>query len=225
MVKIIADISPNSPTAYSSDRYRYRYGHGNKSSCRGSEETVYRRPVIKKKDPMPEIDKVRNNAKIHEDDEGGCVDYCIHIIANKFNMLDTICDKIESIMSKRPQIVEICKHDLRDEECEKRETRETREINQKSTNMEKEKEKEKEKREGIHKKLGKIVYHSRSGEIFVAEHSTQLHVYSDKHQNQITTQKVVWNDRIFQTKQDWFSEMAKLSIARADTNMQIVRCI
>jgi hypothetical protein len=33
---------------------------------------------------------------------------------------------------------------------------------------------------------------------------------------QIWTQKVVWNDKVFETKQDWFSEMALLSAQLAD---------
>lgn len=225
MVKIIADSSPNSPTASSRDRYKYRYGYKSNGSRHEEGETnVYRRPVTKKKDPMPESDKGRNDAK-NQDDEGGYVNYCINIISDKFNLLDTICDKIDSIMAKRPQFIKNYNNDLQGE---------VREVHRNSMKKEKEKEcekkneaeeeKEKKKMEGIHKKLGKIVYHSRSGEIFVAEHSTQLHIYSDKHQNHITTQKVIWNGRIFQTKQDWFSEMAKLSAVRADENMQIVRC-
>ena len=227
MVKIIADSSPNSPTASSGDRYKYRYGYRSNGSRHEEGETnVYRRPVTKKKDPMPEINKARNDAK-NQDDEGACVN-CIHNIANKFNLVDTICDKIESIMSKRPQIVEIYNNDLRDEARETREIRRNsmkKEKENEAEEKEKEKEKEEKKMEGIHKTLGKIVYQSKSGEIFVAEHSTQLHIYIDKHDKKITTHKVVWNDRIFQTKQDWFSEMAKLSAARADANMHIVRCI
>ena len=204
MVKIIAESSPTSPTVISRDRYKYRYGYGykdNDSQRAVGETTVYRRPVVKKKDMILDIDKTKN-------DNEGAMNYCIHIIANKFNILDTICDKIDTIVSKRPQIAEHCNNDLRDE------VHETREINQKSSLHEKEKEKEKEKererREMINKKLGKIVYHSRFGEKFVAEHSTQLHIYSDKYDKKIMTHKVVWNDRIFQTKKEWFSEMEKL---------------
>ena len=227
MSKIIADISSNSPTASSRDRYKYRYGYTRNGSQHDEREmNVYRRPVTKKKDANPEIDKVRNNVK-NQDDEGGCVNYSINIISNKFNVLNTICDKIDSIIAKRPTFINYYTNDLQGEEHEEREIYRNsmkKEI-EKEKNCDEEKKEEKINMKAIHKTLGKIIYHSRSGEIFVAEHSTQLHVYSDKHHNQFTTQKVIWNDRIFQTKQDWFSEMAKMSAARKHTNMQIVRCI
>jgi adenine specific DNA methylase Mod len=41
---------------------------------------------------------------------------------------------------------------------------------------------------------------------------------------QTLTQKIVWEDKVFETKQDWFSEMAKVSAQRADENMKVVRC-
>ena len=41
---------------------------------------------------------------------------------------------------------------------------------------------------------------------------------------QTHTQKVVWEDKVFETKQDWFSEMARKCAAKADDNMKIVRC-
>jgi hypothetical protein len=104
------------------------------------------------------------------------------------------------------------------------------EINQNSEKeKQREKEKEKEKLPEINRKLGKIIYRSRTGDIFEAHHSihTTVLIVVDKKTKQSTktdTQKIVWNDRIFETKQDWFHEMAKISTDRADENMQIVRC-
>ena len=227
MVKIIAESLLNSPTASSCDRYKYRYGYrSNSSRQEEGEMNVYRRPVTKKKNTTTtEVDNTRNDVKNENGDEG-CMNYCIHILSTKINILDNICGNIDALISKRPKLITRRKSDIQDEDHE------TREMHQNSMKKEKEKEKEEEeeenkeedererqKKEMIHNKLGRIVYHSRSGEIFVAEHSTETHIYNDKNYKQITTQKVVWNNRKFQTKQDWFSEMAKISAARAYENM------
>ena len=65
----------------------------------------------------------------------------------------------------------------------------------------------------INKKLGQIIYHSPSGEKFTAAHSIHLHSEShfDKKTKQMitnTTQKIVWNDKIYNSKEIWFREMA-----------------
>jgi uncharacterized FlaG/YvyC family protein len=109
-----------------------------------------------------------------------------------------------------------------------------REIKEKSEKEkekeeENEKEKEKEKEKGIYHKLGKIIYRSRTGELFEARHSihmTVVFVFDKKTgtSTQTHTQKVVWKDKVFETKQDWFSEMSRQCAAKADDNMKIVRC-
>ena len=107
--------------------------------------------------------------------------------------------------------------------------RQLREKHEKREIDEKEKEKEKEKQPEINRKLGKIIYRSRTGDLFEAHHSvhmTVVFVFDKKtgDSTQTTTQKVVWNDKVFETKQYWFSEMAKVSAQRADDNMKVVRC-
>ena len=92
-----------------------------------------------------------------------------------------------------------------------------------------EKEKEKQKEKEINHKLGKIIYRSRTGELFKAHHSihmTVVFIFDKKigRSTQTHTQKVVWEDKVFETKQDWFSEMARQCAAKADDNMKIVRC-
>ena len=81
----------------------------------------------------------------------------------------------------------------------------------------------------INPKLGKISYRSRTGELFFAQHSvhlTTIFVFDKTTGESIQsqTQKVVWNNKVFETKQKWFSEMAKLCVDRAEEKMKIVRC-
>ena len=94
----------------------------------------------------------------------------------------------------------------------------------------KEEELKKAKEKGIDSKLGRIIYRSRTSELFEAHHSIHMTVsfVYDKRTRQSTktyTQKVVWNGRVFETKQDWFSEMARLSVVQTiGDNAEIVRC-
>ena len=238
MVRVIAETSCNSPTASSCDRYKYRYGCNYQSRNSGKnerEETIYRRPVSalkgkpvskKEKDPVDEgveggegVEGVEGGEGVIEN-RNGCVNYYIDIIKEKFNNVNNICDAIDNIIMMRPKI---------------REMHEGCEINKKSLNSEmkmkieeeererekEEREREKEEREKeekrkllmINKKLGQIIYHSLSGEKFTAAHSIYLHSEShfDKKTKQMitnTTQKIVWNDKIYNSKEIWFREMA-----------------
>lgn len=154
MVRIIAELSINTPTASSGDRYKYRYGCGGGGCGGGNGGSGY-------------------NEK-------------------------------QQIIYKRTA------HAL----------------------IEKEKEKEdlkKEEVQVINPILGKIIYRSRTGELFFAQHSVHLTTtfVFDKTRGesiQSQTQKVVWNDKVFETKQDWFREMARSCIDRADETMKIVSC-
>jgi uncharacterized FlaG/YvyC family protein len=179
MVRIVAELSINTPTASSSDRYKYRYGCGSGSGSgdyNGLQQIVYKRPALAMGENMSEKATTGNNS----------------LIATQ-------------------------------------QMREIYENSEKEKEKEREKEREKEKEKSINRKLGKINYHSRAGKLFVADHSVQITivlVYDKKTGTSARTQteKVIWEDKVFETKQAWFSEMAKLSIEHAAENMKIVRC-
>lgn len=151
MVRIIAELSINTPTASSGDRYKYRYGCGG-GGCGSGDGSWGRQQIIYKRTAHALIEKEKE------------------------------------------------KEDLKKEEVQV-----------------------------INPKLGKIIYRSRSGELFFAQHSVHLTTtfVFDKTRGesiQSQTQKVVWNDKVFETKQDWFREMARSCVDRADETMKIVRC-
>ena len=181
MVRIVAELSINTPTASSSDRNKYRYGCGS-GGYNGLQQIVYKRPALAMGENMSEKATTGNNT----------------LVATQSDVHQKI------------------------------ETQQMREIYEKSE-KEKEKEKEKEREKSINRNLGKINYHSRTGEVFTAQHSIQMTVVLifDKktgHSTRTQTEKVIWKDKLFGTKQAWFSEMAKLSIEHAAENMKIVRC-
>lgn len=187
MVRIVAELSINTPTASSIDRYKYRYGCGSGGSGgsggnNGLQQIVYKRTALAMGENMSEKATTGNNTLVATQSD-------VH---------------------------------------QKLETQQMREIYEKSE-KEKEKEREKEREKNINRNLGKINYHSRTGEIFTAQHSNQMTVVLifDKktgHSTRTQTEKVIWKDKVFETKQAWFSEMAKLSIEHAAENMKIVRC-
>jgi hypothetical protein len=124
--------------------------------------------------------------------------YHLHTINGHINNINETSDRISAMVEMRRNI---------------RETQQMREIN--------EKEKEKEKEKEINHTLGNIIYRSRTGELFFAQHSVHLTTISvfDKKTGESTqskTQKVVWNDKVFETKQDWFREMARSCVDRAE---------
>jgi len=121
------------------------------------------------------------------------------------------------------------------------ETQQMREINQKSEKLEEKQKQEEirrkeqeeserkrqqeeqrkreqdEKEREINYKLGEIIYATPNGKLFRAHHSTCMTVRSiyDKKTKKMVetyTEKVIWNDSVFESKQDWFSEMRRLSI-------------
>jgi uncharacterized FlaG/YvyC family protein len=216
MVRVIAELSVHTPTASSTDRYKYRYGCGG-SVSNGRQQFVYKRPALSLGENMTPKQSEKQPLLIN-DDTGDIVNInsCGSSIINKH--IDTINEtniRINAMVEMRRNA---------------RETQQMREIIEKS-----EKEKERQKEEDLKKatekeinhKLGKIIYRSRSGKLFEAHHSVQMTIcfVLDKKTGQsirTQTQKVVWNDKVFETKQDWFSEMAKSSANQDDDNMKIV---
>jgi hypothetical protein len=231
MVRIIAELSVNMPTACSSDRYRYRFGYTG-GGAHGHGQVIYKRPAPapvpkssmsqKKTEKVPLL--VSEDNDVFEDNRLNmniCSFYCMNNnISNRVNEIEDTISQTNLLIMNNRLLRE--KHEKReiDEKLEKEKEK------QKEEELKKAKEKAKEKE--INHKLGKIIYRSRTGDLFEAQHSIQMtavFVFDKKtgKSTQTWTQKVVWNDKVFETKQDWFSEMARLSAQLADENMKIVR--
>jgi hypothetical protein len=217
MVRIIAELSVNVPTASSGDRYKYRYGYGG-GGCDNRQQIIYRRPAPALGEKMSQKKSEKQPLLVigeTEDDTGDTInmDYC------GSNFINSHIDKINTMVAVH--------HNM----CEMQQMREINEKSEKEKEKQKEKEEElkKAKEKGIDRKLGKIIYRSRTGELFEANHSihmTVVFVFDKKTgtSTQTHTQKVIWKDKVFETKQHWFSEMARQCAAKADDNMKIVRC-
>ena len=231
MVIIIAELSVNMPTACSSDRYRYRFGYTG-GGAHGHGQVIYKRPAPapvpkssmsqKKTEKVPLLVSEDNSS--NEDNRLNmniCSFYCMNNnISNRVNEIEYTISQTNLLIMNNRLLRE--KHEKReiDEKLEKE--KETEKEKQKEEELKKTKEKE------INHKLGKIIYRSRTGDLFEAQHSIQMtivYVFDKKtgKSTQTWTQKVVWNDKVFETKQDWFSEMASLSAQLADENMKVVR--
>ena len=144
--------------------------------------------------------------------------FCMSNISSRINDINDTISQTNLLVANNRQLRE---------EHEKREKREIDEKCEKERQKEEELKKAKEKE--INHKLGKIIYRSRTGDLFEAQHSVQMTVVVvfDKKtgtSTQNSTQKVVWKDKVFETKQDWFSEMARLSAATVDEKIKIVTC-
>lgn len=209
MVRIIAELSVHTPTASSGDRYKYRYGYGG-GGCDNRQQIIYRRPApaLEEKMSQKKSEKQPLLVMVETHDDDACDAINLHYCGSNF--INSEIDKINTMV------------DINRNMQQMQQMQQIREINEKS---EKEKEKEKE----INHKLGKIIYRSRTGELFEARHSihmTVVIVFDKKtgRSTQTQTQKVVWEDKVLETKQDWFSEMARKCAAKADDNMKIVRC-
>jgi hypothetical protein len=213
MVRVIAELSVNTPTACSGDRYKYRFGY---SGGGAMEQVIYKRPAPAPKSSMSQK-KIENQPLLDIYDSVDnvlniCSLYCVNNISKRIDDInDTISQTNLLIMNNRLL----------------REKHEKREIDQKA--KENEERLKKEKKTEINHKLGKIIYRSRTGDLFEAQHSIQMttvFVFDKKtgQSTQTRTQKVVWEDKVFETKQDWFSEMTRVSAQRADENMKVVRC-
>ena len=210
MVRIIAEMSVHTPTASSGDRYKYRYGYGG-GGCDNRQQIIYRRPAPALGEKMSQKKSEKQPLLvIGETEYDACdainIDYC------GSNFINSQIDKINTMVDIHRNM-----HEMQ----QMQQMQQMREIN--------EKEKEKQKEKEINHKLGKIIYRSRTGELFEARHSihmTVVFIFDKKTgtSTQTHTQKVVWEDKVFETKQDWFSEMARQCAAKADDNMKIVRC-
>jgi uncharacterized FlaG/YvyC family protein len=222
-------LSVNTPTACSSDRYKYRFGYSG-GRAHGQEQVIYKRPAPAPKSsmsqrktehqPLLDVYDNDNNGDIVDNVDNGtniCSIYCMN---NNISNISRKVSEIEDTINDTNKMI-LMNRQLR----EKHEKHEKREIYEKEN--EERLKKEKEKQPEINRKLGKIIYRSRTGDLFEAHHSVQMTVVFvfDKKTGQSTqtlTQKIVWEDKVFETKQDWFSEMARSSAQRADENMKVL---
>jgi hypothetical protein len=222
MVRIIAELSVNMPTACSGDRYKYRFGYSGGGGAQS--QVIYKRPAPApnssmsqrktEKEPLLDVCDNDNNGDIVDNGTNICSIYCMN---NNISNISRKVSEIEDTINETNKMI-LMNRQLR-------EKHEKREIDEK----EKEERLKKEKQPEINRKLGKIIYRSRTGDLFEAQHSIQMTIVFvfDKKTGQSTqtrTQKVVWEDKVFETKQDWFSEMARMSAQRADENMKVVGC-
>ena len=225
MVRITAELSVNTPTAYSNDRYKYRFGYTGGAS---HGQVIYKRPASSPS-PSPSPMSNMSQKKTETQSSHGYDDkwmevysmFCMSNISSRINDINDTIIQTNLLVANNRQLRE---------EHDKHEKREKREIDEKcEKERQKEEELKKAKEKEINHKLGKIIYRSRTGDLFEAQHSVQMTVVVvfDKKtgtSTQNSTQKVVWKDKVFETKQDWFSEMARLSAATVDEKIKIVTC-
>ena len=107
------------------------------------------------------------------------------------------------------------------------EKQQKREMNEKSEKekqeqrkREHEREQEERRKKEINTKLGKIIYKTRYGDVFEAHHSFHMTVNSSYDRKtrkmvQTYTEKIIWEDRVFESKQEWFSEMNRQCAAKS----------
>ena len=221
MVRITAELSVNTPTAYSNDRYKYRFGYTGGAS---HGQVIYKRPASSPS-PMSNMSQKKTETQSSHGYDDKWMEvysmFCMSNISSRINDINDTIIQTNLLVANNRQLRE---------EHEKREKREKREIDEKcEKERQKEEELKKAKEQEINHKLGKIIYRSRTGDLFEAQHSVQMTVVVvfDKKtgtSTQNSTQKVVWKDKVFETKQDWFSEMARLSAATVDEKIKIVTC-
>ncbi len=202
MVRVIAELSTVSPVSSSSDRYKYRHGCGAAGD-----------------DYKDEHERVRGaeTIKKHLD--------AIHERNKRITMMVEIRRNMQKIHEKQ-QVREI--NEKSQKEKQEREQREREKEQQEEERRREEREKEERKKKEINAKLGKIIYKTRSGDVFEAHHSIHMTVNSNydrktRQMVQTYTEKIIWNDRVFESKQEWFSAMNRLSAEEADANMKVVR--
>lgn len=220
MVRITAELSINTPTASSGDRYKYRYGCGGGSGGGGYNERqqiVYKRTAHALVEKEKEKQRLLVNGDNGREGDEGYNGYQSNVIRNHVDKINEQTEHINTMIATH------------------RDMREKQQVREKCGNSEKENLKKEEGVQGvqgaqvINPKLGKISYRSRTGELFFAQHSvhlTTIFVFDKTigESTQSQTQKVVWNNKVFETKQDWFREMARLCVDRAEEKMKIVRC-
>lgn len=198
MVRVIAEVSTVSPVSSSSDRYKYRHGCGAAGG-----------------DYKDEHERVRGAETIKKQLDA------IHERNKRITMMVEIRRNMQKIHEKQ-QVREI------NEKSEKeKQEREQEQQEEERRRIQERKQEERKKRE-INTKLGKIIYKTRNGGVFEAHHSIHMTVNSNydrktRQMVQTYTDKIIWNDRVFESKQEWFSAMNRLSAEEADANMKIVR--
>ena len=198
MVRVIAELFAISPVSSSSDRYKYRHGCGAVGD-----------------DYKDEHERVRGAETIKKQLDA------IHERNKRISMMVEIRRNMQKIHEKQ-EVREI--NEKSEKEKQEREQREQEEERRRIQEREQEERRKKE----INTKLGKIIYKTRNGGVFEAHHSIHMTVNSNydrktRQMVQTYTEKIIWNDRVFESKQEWFSEMNRQCVPIADEDMKVVR--
>jgi hypothetical protein len=191
MVRVIAELS-TIPLASSSlsDRYKYRYGCGGGDDERGcgcGGETI--------KKHLAEINETNTRISM--------------MVEIRRNM-----QKLHEKQQKREMNEKSEK-----EKQEQREREQEEELRRQERRIQEREQEERRKKE-INTKLGKIIYKTRYGDVFEAHHSIHMTVNSSYDRKtrkmvQTYTEKIIWEDRVFESKQEWFSEMNRQCAAKS----------
>jgi hypothetical protein len=210
MVRVIAEMSTVSPVSSSNERYKYRHGSS------GDTFSYRRQANASGGGGGGDIDDGERGAETIKKQLD-----TIHERNKRITMMVEIRRNMQKIHEKQ-EVREI--NEKSEKEKQEREQREQEEERRRIQEREQEERRKKE----INTKLGKIIYKTRNGGVFEAHHSIHMTVNSNydrktRQMVQTYTEKIIWNDRVFESKQEWFSEMNRLSAAEADVNMKIVR--
>ncbi len=207
MVRVIAELFAISPVSSSNERYKYRHGSS-------GDTFSYRRQTN------------ASGGGDNDDGERGAETIkkqldAIHERNKRISMMVEIRRNMQKIHEKQ-EVREI--NEKSEKEKQEREQREQEEERRRIQ----EREKEERKKREINTKLGKIIYKTRNGGVFEAHHSIHMTVNSNydrktRQMVQTYTEKIIWNDRVFESKQEWFSEMNRQCIPIADEDMKIAR--
>ena len=130
MVRVIAELSVNTPTACSSDRYKYRFGYSG-GRAHGQEQVIYKRPAPAPKSSMsqrkteqqPLLD-VCDNDNNGDNGTNICSIYCMN------NNISRKVSEIEDTINETNKMI-LMNRQLR----EKHEKHEKREIDEKEKNF------------------------------------------------------------------------------------------
>jgi hypothetical protein len=206
MVRVIAEISVHSPTAFSNERYKYQHGYQkNEHALLKEQQNVYKRPVLT--------------------GGGSCCGGGDSSGMPKKPLCDTVGDAVgDYIIGCISNIAEKNEREQR----EQREKEQEEELRRQERRI-REREQEERRRKEINPKLGEIIYKTRAGGVFRAHHSVHMTVTStyDRKMGQMVqtyTEKIIWNGITFDNKQSWFSEMNRQCVPIADEDMKIARC-
>jgi flagellar biosynthesis GTPase FlhF len=241
MVRVIAELSTSSEQYNYSREYDGSGGGSGGSTNNIATSFAYTRPAPAPCEKMSQkrVEKipllVTNGCGDNDEDEGGDggvyinnnlakinetkrrISVMVEMRRSMYNIQET--QQMREINQKsEKQKQEERRRQEQEESARKREQEDKRRQEDKRQQEEQRKREQDEKEREINYKLGEIIYATPNGKLFRAHHSTCMTVRSiyDKKTKKMVetyTEKVIWNDIVFESKQDWFSEMRRLSVA------------